>query len=113
MGKGSNVQKAQAARERNAKKAGKSPEELKAASDKARKDAEAKKCQICLQTFMVNAPNTTLYQHITAKHPDVTDLTACFTELAGFDPKYVPVVVLVVACSCLLPLVILNRKREI
>jgi hypothetical protein len=41
MGKGSNVQKFQQARERNAKKAGKSDEERKAASDNAKKDAAA------------------------------------------------------------------------
>ena len=55
MGKGSNVQKAQAARERNAKKMGKSEEERKAASAKAAKDATAFMCSICRQTFMVNA----------------------------------------------------------
>ncbi len=55
MGKGSNVQKAQAARERNQKKMGKSAEERKAASAKASQDANAFMCQICRQTFMVNA----------------------------------------------------------
>lgn len=55
MGKGSNVQKAQAARERNQKKMGKTEEERKAASAKAAKDATAFMCQLCRQTFMVNA----------------------------------------------------------
>ena len=55
MGKGSNVQKAQAARERNQKKMGKSLEERKAASAKAAKDATAFMCNLCRQTFMVNA----------------------------------------------------------
>ena len=55
MGKGSNVQKAQAARERNQKKMGKSEEERKAASAKAAADANAFMCQLCRQTFMVNA----------------------------------------------------------
>ena len=55
MGKGSNVQKAQAARERNQKKLGKSAEERKEASAKAAKDAAAFMCLICRQTFMVNA----------------------------------------------------------
>ncbi len=55
MGKGSNVQKAQAARERNQKKMGKSAEERKAASAKAAADASAFMCQLCRQTFMVNA----------------------------------------------------------
>lgn len=89
MGKGSNVQKAQAARERNQKKAGKSDEERKAASDKAKKDAAAKMCQLCRQTFMVNARPPLLYQHIVAKHPEIIESKAydqCFADLAGFDP---------------------------
>lgn len=90
MGKGSNVQKAQQARERNQKKLGKSDEERKAASDKAKKDSAAKMCAICRQTFMVNARPPTLYQHIVAKHPDIVDTkeyTQCFPDLAGFDPN--------------------------
>ena len=55
MGKGSNVQKAQAARERNQKKMGKSDEERRAATAKATKDANAFVCTVCRQTFMVNA----------------------------------------------------------
>ena len=89
MGKGSNVQKAQAARERNQKKMGKSEEERKAASKKAQEDAAAKQCKLCLQTFMVNVKAPQLHLHIKAKHPEVTDLTQCFTELAGYDPEYV------------------------
>jgi Zinc-binding len=89
MGKGSNVQKAQAARERNQKKLGKSDEERKAASAKAAKDAAAKKCLLCLQTFMVNVKPPQLHLHITAKHPECTDFTQCFPELAGYDPKWV------------------------
>lgn len=87
MGKGSNVQKATAARERNQKKLGKSDEERKAASAKAAKDAAAKKCLLCLQTFMVNVKPPQLHLHITAKHPDCTDFTQCFPELADYDPK--------------------------
>mmetsp|Transcript_14011 Transcript_14011/g.29326 ORF Transcript_14011/g.29326 Transcript_14011/m.29326 type:complete len:135 (+) Transcript_14011:125-529(+) len=88
MGKGSNVQKAQQARERNQKKMGKSDEERKAASDKAKKDACAKRCVICLQTFMVNSRPPLLYQHVVAKHPDLlSDPTRCFPELAGYDPS--------------------------
>jgi hypothetical protein len=75
MGKGSNVQKATAARERNAKKMGKSDDERKAAAAKAAKDAAAKKCLLCLQTFMVNARPPALHLHVTAKHPEVTDFT--------------------------------------
>mmetsp|Transcript_3155 Transcript_3155/g.8538 ORF Transcript_3155/g.8538 Transcript_3155/m.8538 type:complete len:134 (-) Transcript_3155:334-735(-) len=88
MGKGSNVQKAQQARERNAKKMGKTDEERRAASAKARQDSCAKKCIICLQTFMVNSKPPLLYQHIVAKHPDLmNEPTRCFPELAGFDPN--------------------------
>jgi Zinc-binding len=88
MGKGSNVQKAQAARERNAKKMGKSDEERKAASDKAKKDSAAKKCAICLQTFMVNSRPPLLHQHIIAKHPDLTDYRLAFPngDLDDYDP---------------------------
>lgn len=40
---------------------------------------------------MVNARPPLLYQHVFAKHPDLlNDLTRCFSELAGYDPKYVP-----------------------
>ena len=90
MGKGSNVQKAQAARERNQKKMGKSDEERKAATAKARQDAAAKMCALCRQTFMVNARPPLLYQHIVAKHPEIIAskaYTQCFSELAGFDPN--------------------------
>ena len=87
MGKGSNVQKAQQARERNAKKLGKTDEERKAASDKAKKDAAAKMCQLCRQTFMVNSRPPLLYQHVVAKHPEGTDPGSCFAELAGYDPN--------------------------
>mmetsp|Transcript_6526 Transcript_6526/g.13869 ORF Transcript_6526/g.13869 Transcript_6526/m.13869 type:complete len:135 (-) Transcript_6526:393-797(-) len=87
MGKGSNVQKANAARERNQKKLGKTDEERRAASNKAKQDACAKKCTICLQTFMVNSRPPLLYQHVVAKHPDMlSDPTRCFSELVGYDP---------------------------
>lgn len=90
MGKGSNVQKAQQARERNQKKLGKTDEERKAASDKAKKDAVAKMCLICKQTFMVNSRPPLLYQHLVAKHPDMLDdpskWVQCLPDLAGFDP---------------------------
>ena len=91
MGKGSNVQKAQQARERNAKKMGKSDEERKASLAQAKKDAAAKMCTLCRQTFMVNARPPLLYQHIVAKHPDIVESKAyseCFPtgELDGFDP---------------------------
>lgn len=85
------MQKAQQARERNAKKLGKSDEERKAALDKAKKDAAAKMCALCRQTFMVNARPPLLYQHIVAKHLDIVEskeYSQCFPtgELDGFDP---------------------------
>lgn len=87
MGKGSNVQKAQAARERNQKKMGKSDEERKAATAKAKQDASAYMCKICRQTFMVNAKQSLLYLHVTAKHDDKKDSPVeCFDSLADFDP---------------------------
>lgn len=87
MGKGSNVQKAQAARERNQKKMGKTPEERKAAAEKAAKDAAAFMCLKCRQTFMVNAKPPILYLHVTSKHEPGTDPASCFPSLAGYDPN--------------------------
>lgn len=86
MGKGSNVQKAQAARERNQKKLGKTAGERKEASAKAAKDATAYMCMICRQTFMVNAKLSLLYLHCTAKHPGV-DPVKCFLQLKDYDPN--------------------------
>mmetsp|Transcript_13072 Transcript_13072/g.24552 ORF Transcript_13072/g.24552 Transcript_13072/m.24552 type:complete len:138 (-) Transcript_13072:267-680(-) len=87
MGKGSNAQKAQAARERNQKKQGKTEEERRAASAKAAKDATAFVCKLCKQTFMVNARPPVLYLHVTSKHEPGTDPVSCFDQLAGFDPN--------------------------
>jgi hypothetical protein len=87
MGKGSNVQKAQAARERNQKKLGKSSEERKAASAKAAADSTAFMCNLCRQCFMINARPPLLYQHVLAKHDANTDPVSCFAQLAGFDPN--------------------------
>lgn len=87
MGKGSNVQKAQAARERNQKKLGKSDEERRAAAAKSAKDSSAFICLKCKQTFMVNATKAVLYLHVTSKHPAGTDPVSCFTALQGFDPN--------------------------
>lgn len=86
MGKGSNVQKAQAARERNQKKMGKTDEERKAASAKAARDASAFVCLLCKQTFMVNARPPVLYLHVTSKHEAGTLPEACFPSLKDFDP---------------------------
>lgn len=87
MGKGSNVQKAQAARERNQKKEGKSDAERKAARDKHQKDSAAFMCQLCRQTFMVNAKLPVLYLHVTSKHEPGTDPATCFAALKDFDPN--------------------------
>ena len=88
MGKGSNVQKAQQARERNAKKAGKSEEERKAALAKSKADSSAFMCELCRQTFMANARPPLLYQHVIAKHPAGTDPAACFpNQLKDYDPN--------------------------
>jgi len=86
MGKGSNVQKAQAARERNQKKLGKTDEERRAASAKAAKDSTAFMCLICRQTFMVNAKFPLLHLHVTSKHAG-TNPEDCFPALAGYDPN--------------------------
>eukprot|EP01083_Nonionella_stella_P012541 35590_1 len=86
MGKGSNVQKAQAARERNQKKMGKTDEERRAASAKAAKDATAFVCGVCKQAFMVNARPPVLYLHYTAKHDGQCLPQECFPVLADFDP---------------------------
>ena len=88
MGKGSNVQKAQAARERNQKKLGKSDEERKAATAKAKADSAGKMCLLCRQTFMINSRPPLLYQHVVAKHPAGTDPAACFpVQMKDFDPN--------------------------
>eukprot|EP00543_Licmophora_paradoxa_P008945 CAMPEP_0202441468 /NCGR_PEP_ID=MMETSP1360-20130828/999_1 /ASSEMBLY_ACC=CAM_ASM_000848 /TAXON_ID=515479 /ORGANISM="Licmophora paradoxa, Strain CCMP2313" /LENGTH=134 /DNA_ID=CAMNT_0049056473 /DNA_START=26 /DNA_END=430 /DNA_ORIENTATION=+ len=87
MGKGSNVQKAQAARERNQKKAGKSDEERKAAAAKAKADSAAYMCGLCRQTFMVNARPPVLYLHVTSKHEAGTDPATCFPVLKDYDPN--------------------------
>ena len=87
MGKGSNVQKAQAARERNQKKMGKSEDERKAAAAKAKSDSTAYMCLICRQTFMVNAKPPTLYLHVTSKHEPGTDPASCFPSLQDYDPN--------------------------
>jgi arylsulfatase A-like enzyme len=88
MGKGSNVQKAQAARERNQKNQGKTEEERRASAAKAKADSAAFMCQLCRQTFMVNAKPPVLYLHVTSKHDPGTDPLACFPDaLRDFDPE--------------------------
>jgi hypothetical protein len=84
---GGNAQKSAAAREKNMKNVGKTDEERKAASAKATKDAHAFVCKLCKQTFMVNATPEILFLHVTTKHSgNVSEPTACFDKLAGFDP---------------------------
>lgn len=44
-------------------------------------------CELCRQTFMVNAKPPLLWQHVVAKHPPGTTPTACFPVLLkDFDP---------------------------
>ena len=60
----------------------------RAAKAKADQDSAAYMCKICRQTFMVNAKQSLLYLHVTAKHDEHKDNpTACFDSLAGFDPS--------------------------
>mmetsp|Transcript_23236 Transcript_23236/g.64644 ORF Transcript_23236/g.64644 Transcript_23236/m.64644 type:complete len:91 (+) Transcript_23236:103-375(+) len=45
-------------------------------------------CELCRQTFMVNAKPPLLWQHVVAKHPAGTTPTACFpVQLKDFDPS--------------------------
>jgi hypothetical protein len=83
---GGNAQKSAAARERNLKDKGKTDEERKIASDKAKKDSSAFVCKICKTTFMINVQPPTLYLHMTAKHPSLSNPTECFDSMAGYDP---------------------------
>uniref|UniRef100_A0A7S0CKX8 At2g23090-like zinc-binding domain-containing protein n=1 Tax=Proboscia inermis TaxID=420281 RepID=A0A7S0CKX8_9STRA len=84
---GGNAQKSAAARLKNMKEAGKTPEERKEASAKAAKDAVAFVCKICRTSFMVNVQPPTLYLHVTSKHPTIKDPVECFDTMAGFDPS--------------------------
>lgn len=44
-------------------------------------------CELCRQTFMVNAKPPLLYQHVVAKHPAGTDPKVCFpVQMKDFDP---------------------------
>lgn len=45
-------------------------------------------CELCRQTFMVNARPPLLYQHVIAKHPAGTDPKVCFpVQMRDFDPN--------------------------
>jgi len=45
-------------------------------------------CEVCRQTFMVNAKPPVLYEHVLAKHPPGTSPTECFPViLKDFDPN--------------------------
>lgn len=88
MGKGSNVAKANAAREKNLKDKGKSAEERAEAKKKADADKQGIKCDVCMQTFMINATNGVLYQHVLAKHDKLDkEPGKCFARLKDFDPN--------------------------
>lgn len=53
-----------------------------------RADSQAFICEICKQSFMVNAKPPLLYQHVVAKHPAGTDPAACFpVHMKDFDPN--------------------------
>lgn len=44
-------------------------------------------CELCRQTFMINATPPLLWQHIVAKHPVGTDPAVCFpVHMKDFDP---------------------------
>lgn len=82
------MQKKQQAQLRNQKDKGKTDEERKAAAIKTKQDAAAFICELCKQTFMVNARAPLLYQHVVAKHPVGTSPSACFpVQLKDFDPS--------------------------
>ncbi|KAL7529690.1 hypothetical protein ACHAXR_003096 [Thalassiosira sp. AJA248-18] len=84
---GGNAQKSAAARLKNLKDAGKTPEQRAATSAKAAADAQHFKCKICMTTFMVNVKPPTLYLHMTSKHKDMTDPGLCFESMKGYDPE--------------------------
>lgn len=53
-----------------------------------RADSQAFICELCKQSFMVNARPPLLYQHVVAKHPPGTDPVACFpVHMKDFDPN--------------------------
>eukprot|EP00937_MAST-01D_sp_MAST-1D-sp2_P003436 g3436.t1 len=84
MGKGSNVQKKEAARSRAMKDKSKTPEERAEAAKRAKADAEAIACILCKQTFTSSQargnPPRALNDHVTSKHPGMTP-DQCFTIL--------------------------------
>lgn len=81
--------KANAARERNLKEKGKSPEERAAAKAKADADKSGIKCAVCLQTFMTIAKDELLYNHVQARHEKL-EPEKCFPRLKGYDPSKPP-----------------------
>ena len=91
MGKGSNVAKANAARARNAKDQGKSKEEREASKAKAEKDRNAKKCLVCLQTFMISSKDKLLYDHVVAKHDKlIKEPEKCFPHTSRASTRTRP-----------------------
>lgn len=80
--------KAAAAREKNLKDKGKTPEERAAAKAKADKDKQAFKCAICLQTFLISSTPAVLFNHVKSKHDKFDkEPDKCFPSLKGFDPN--------------------------
>tara|TARA_B100000475_G_scaffold156139_1_gene116962 strand:- start:92 stop:493 length:402 start_codon:yes stop_codon:yes gene_type:complete len=88
MARGNQAIKSQ---ERNAKAAaaaGKSPEERAAAKKKVEQDKTANQCAVCKQTFLVNASDLQLYQHVLTKHDkDASTPEKFFPKLKGYDPN--------------------------
>lgn len=85
---GGNAQKSAAARLKNLKDESKTPEQRKAAADKAKRDSEAFKCSVCLSTFMCNVKPSLLMTHVTARHPAMVATPGqCFEALTNYDPS--------------------------
>ena len=80
---GGNGQKSAKAAEKNRLKAEatKSPEERKAAQQKAAQDAAGITCKVCRQGFMINSTIVQLQAHLTSKHAKL-EPTACFANWA-------------------------------
>ena len=92
MGKGSNVQKKEAARARAQKDKSKTPEERAKAAARAKADAEANACLICKQTFTLSQargnPPKALLDHASLKHPG-EPISKCFAILNDDGTKKV------------------------
>ena len=92
MGKGSNVQKKEAARARANKDKSKTPEERAEAAKRAKQDAEANACLICKQTFTLSQargnPPKALVDDCNLRHAGVP-ISQCFAILKDDGTKKV------------------------